>query len=262
MSNVSKLGLLSVVVISAAFSASAGASCRIRIIVPDGGDVHAASGKYTCEAGLTCEIAVPDTHCDETFLASPKFGYSFTGWKKHSRGLCSGESATPCGVKNSLAKDHPSEDTNRASGKAFYLEPVFVLDQSNEKPEKISLTCRIDQCSENTLGDRQAAGDSAQRCANVRASAVRILGGGQSNTLNIQSTELSNQVAKGSYEPLPGSAAGWKFIGHIGRPATSEEIILIVQADGDQGRCEIEYIEGANTSNQISLALSGLIEKP
>ncbi|MEH6466764.1 MAG: hypothetical protein V7722_03960 [Porticoccus sp.] len=261
MMNVKIFGLLFVLVVSIFGSVSATASCRIRIIVPENGDVQASSGLYSCEAGVTCEIEVADSDCDETFIASPKLGYSFAGWGKHSAGLCTEKLDAACGVKASILQDHPALASQEEKSEIFYLEPIFVEDQKNDRPDNFNLLCRVDHCNVETLGNREVADYSANRCANMQGSGITLVGVGQNNTLQLSGAELSRKTASGSYEALPNSEKGWKFIGQIGQPATIDGITLIVEMNEERGLCEIEYVEGANTSSQVDLTLGGLLDR-
>lgn len=71
------------------------ASCKIRIIVPEGGHVYTQSGAYQCDGGQTCNIDVIDFFFDETFIANPYRGYAFRFWKQGTGRFC-GKSPNPC----------------------------------------------------------------------------------------------------------------------------------------------------------------------
>jgi len=241
------------------------ASCRVRIVTPDGGDVHSSSGGYSCEAGLTCEIDLVDANCNETFFASPKYGYSFKGWKSQHNGLCGGKTAASCNVKDSIVENSPSLGASENNVELLYLQPVFVADKNNKKPGNVDLLCTVNQCSVEAQENREdgdSVGNYSERCENLQGGSVRIIGTGKQNELRLISTELSPQVATGLYEALPKSHRGWKFVGQIGLPATTDGVTLIIQVNKDPRLCNIEYVEGPNTPNQLTLTINGVIEHP
>jgi len=103
-------------------------SCKIRIVVPEGGSVTTQSGAYSCASGKTCNIDVVDFYFDQKFVARPASGYKFKFWKKADRRFC-GQDTKPCrvttvgtGVNEDLAKVMMSFFE---SNEVFYLQPVF-----------------------------------------------------------------------------------------------------------------------------------------
>jgi hypothetical protein len=101
------------------------AGCKIRIEVPEGGNVTTVSGAYSCSSGKACDIDVVDTFFDETFIAEPANGYEFKNWKKRSSGLCAGTEPTPCRLFTSFYESFPALMAILESDSPFYLEPVF-----------------------------------------------------------------------------------------------------------------------------------------
>ena len=102
-------------------------SCRLKIIVPEGGNVTTASGAYNCNAGKTCKIDVVDLFFDETFIAEPSKGYKFKSWKKwrkKRRGFCGG-SSKPCRLHTPPFEGFPELMSFLESDEVFYLKPVF-----------------------------------------------------------------------------------------------------------------------------------------
>ena len=99
--------------------------CKIEITVPAGGKVVTESGGYECFSGHACTIDVYDIFFDETFVAVPKRGYSFAGWKKKGKGFCGGKKK-PCHL---ATKSFPGNDALMSileSDNIFYLEPIFA----------------------------------------------------------------------------------------------------------------------------------------
>ena len=99
--------------------------CRIEISVPEGGTVETLSGNYTCGAGEKCAVEVNDLFFDETFIARPGEGYTFSHWIKQPRGLCGGLT-TPCHLFTSLFEGNETLTSFLASTDVFFLEPVFT----------------------------------------------------------------------------------------------------------------------------------------
>jgi len=107
-------------------AATALSACKILILVPVGGSVTTQSGAYTCAAGQLCEIDVVDLFFDEVFIAAPKQGYVFLGWRKVDRGLCGGNIA-PCHLFTSALEGHDVLLSILASDEEFALEPTFAF---------------------------------------------------------------------------------------------------------------------------------------
>lgn len=100
-------------------------SCKVKVVVPEGGTVTSASGTYTCEPEKPCKINVVDIFFDETFTANPANGYEFHAWKTQDKGLCGGK-ATPCKLSTTGFEDFPKLMAALESDEVFYLSPVFV----------------------------------------------------------------------------------------------------------------------------------------
>lgn len=100
------------------------ASCKVRVVVPEGGSVKTISGAYSCAAGSQCDIDVRDLMFDETFTAEPAEGYYFKSWKKRERGFCGGR-VMSCHLYTSLFEPYPSLVSFIKGDEVFFLEPVF-----------------------------------------------------------------------------------------------------------------------------------------
>lgn len=115
------------------------ASCKLQIIVPEGGSVTTASGAYNCESGEVCNIDVVDFFFDQTFTAKPASGYSFKHWKKAHRRFCANDTK-PCHVYtiglNSNEEIAKIMATFFDSEEVFYLQPVF-----ERVPEDVETPC-------------------------------------------------------------------------------------------------------------------------
>lgn len=100
-------------------------ACKLEIRVPQGGTVVSSDGAYICEAGQTCLIDVVDIFFDETFIAEPAHGYSFSRWKEKDGYLCGGET-TKCRLFTSSFEGNPALQSILESDATFLLEPRFV----------------------------------------------------------------------------------------------------------------------------------------
>jgi N-acetylneuraminic acid mutarotase len=102
--------------------------CKVKITVPEGGEVDSLSGTYSCDTGQTCEVEVVDEFFNETFRARPDPGYRFTAWLKKDGSFCGGQAGhckldTSPMAGTSLMSFLESDDT-------YFLEPVFGLQNS------------------------------------------------------------------------------------------------------------------------------------
>lgn len=103
------------------------ASCKIRIVVPEGGDVSSVSGAFNCQAGNTCDIDVVDVFFDEVFVADASPGYTFKSWKRwkgSKNGFCGGGTST-CALTTVGFDAFPALVGVLQSENVFYLSPVF-----------------------------------------------------------------------------------------------------------------------------------------
>jgi hypothetical protein len=100
--------------------------CKLEIRVPHGGTVVSSDGAYICEAGQTCVIDVVDLFFDETFIAEPAHGFSFSHWEEKDRYLC-GEQTTPCRLSTAEFEGKPSLLSILESDETFFLKPRFSL---------------------------------------------------------------------------------------------------------------------------------------
>ena len=104
------------------------ASCKVRVVVPEGGSVTTQSGAYDCAAGKTCNIDIVDFFFDQTFVAKPAQDYRFKFWRKGDRRFC-GVSSEPCRLfTTGLDANADLAGAMRSffeSDEVFYLQPVF-----------------------------------------------------------------------------------------------------------------------------------------
>ncbi len=100
-------------------------SCRLKIVVPEGGSVVSQSGTYSCAAGERCIVQINDIFFNETFVAKPAQGYELTAWAKRERALCAGTSQ-PCKLATEAFEGSEPLMDLLESDEVFLLQPVFV----------------------------------------------------------------------------------------------------------------------------------------
>ena len=98
--------------------------CRIRVVVPAGGQVETESGSFTCAAGEECEIEVVDLFFEESFVARTDNNHRFLGWKSGERALCK-KSRKPCSLSTAAFGEHDFLMRILASDDEFTLSPDF-----------------------------------------------------------------------------------------------------------------------------------------
>jgi cytochrome c5 len=120
------------------------ASCKVKVNVPDGGEVNTESAAFSCGAGEMCEIDVVDLFFDETFVAEPANGFVFKAWKKRHRGLCGGNKK-PCRLFTSGFEGNEILMSFLENDEEFFLEPVFesvaLSAQLQAKYDRSCATC-------------------------------------------------------------------------------------------------------------------------
>lgn len=99
-------------------------SCKIKIVVPKGGEVRTQSEAFTCETMSNCTIDVVDLFFDETFVAVPEAGYVFQGWRTGEKTLCGGKREY-CPLYTTGFSGNKNLLSILASNQVFILEPNF-----------------------------------------------------------------------------------------------------------------------------------------
>lgn len=99
-------------------------ACKVRILVPEGGQVVSSSGSFNCPALGDCEIDVLDIYFDEVFAANPESGWRFSYWSPVFRGLCGGAKGS-CHLTTRGFQFNPELMSLLESDAVFYLVPVF-----------------------------------------------------------------------------------------------------------------------------------------
>ena len=100
------------------------ASCKLGVIVVDGGQVTSGSSG-TCMAQTNCVHEITDTNYTETFTAVPAIGWNFLRWNTGGDFLC-GDSTNPvCVVSTVPLTGIPVGESIIASQQSFYIMPVF-----------------------------------------------------------------------------------------------------------------------------------------
>lgn len=119
---------LSVLLLGLALSAVL-TGCKIRIDVPENGKVVTESGAIECDSGKRCDIDVVDLFFDETFIAQPSSGYTFSGWQKRERGFCGGNTDA-CRLFTSGFEGNAALMSFLGGNEVFYLTPTFSASNS------------------------------------------------------------------------------------------------------------------------------------
>ncbi len=100
-------------------------ACKIEITVPSAGDIETESGQYVCASGKNCTIDVVDFDFDETFVAKPKKGYLFDGWKNEAKHFCAGKLKT-CRLSTAGFRGNEALENILRSDEVFFLAPTFI----------------------------------------------------------------------------------------------------------------------------------------
>lgn len=100
--------------------------CKLKIKVPNGGQVVSSDGAYICEAGQTCVIDVVDFFFDQTFIAEAAPGFYFSHWTELDGFMCGG-ATTPCRLSTTEFEGDPALQSILESDETFFLQPQFVL---------------------------------------------------------------------------------------------------------------------------------------
>lgn len=111
--------ILALILLSGCFTA-----CKLTITVPEGGLVESESGTWICRASETCTIDIADVFFDETFVAVPDDGYTFTQWRAE-RGYFCGGTSTPCRLFTTLFAGNALLESLLDADIDFYIQPMF-----------------------------------------------------------------------------------------------------------------------------------------
>lgn len=103
--------------------------CKIRVVVPEGGEVRTASGSFVCKSGQTCDIDVVDIHFDETFVAHPDSGANFVAWQSGENTFCQ-QNSDACKLYTSGFSGNDILLGFLESDHVFYLRPYFATQSS------------------------------------------------------------------------------------------------------------------------------------
>jgi len=108
--------------------------CKLRITVPEGGQVVWGSGAYRCEMGNTCDIDVVDFYFDETFVADPIDGYFLRYWEPGERRFCGRSPLRSCDLGITGLSGYGLVEPFLASDEVFHLQPRFERGDCTERP--------------------------------------------------------------------------------------------------------------------------------
>lgn len=106
------------------------ASCKISILVPEGGFVtnFGSSSCTTVNQGQACVIDISDTNFGTQFIAQPFPFFVFDHWYDGPGFLCAGSTDQNCIVDNTALAGVPFVEAFIATKETVYLMPVFKRD--------------------------------------------------------------------------------------------------------------------------------------
>ena len=107
--------------------------CKIKVVVPLGGQVFTEGGDFSCGPEQTCDVIITTPDFDETFVAEPDSGYVFTGWKKRPKGLCGGTSV-PCRIFTTVFAGNPFLLALLDGTTEYYVEAQFAAGEGGDGP--------------------------------------------------------------------------------------------------------------------------------
>jgi hypothetical protein len=107
--------------------------CKLKVIVPAGGQVITESNNFSCGSEQTCDVVITTPDFDETFLADPDPGFVFTGWKKRPKGLCGGTSG-PCRLFTTIFAGNPVLMSLLDGTTEYYVEAQFAAGGGGDGP--------------------------------------------------------------------------------------------------------------------------------
>ncbi len=138
-------------------------SCKVRIVVPQGGDVVSQSGALHCASGKTCNIDVVDIFFEEVLVAEPALGYTFKSWKRwpgSKNGFCGGQSM-PCALTTAGFDAFPALLAVLGSNQVFHLRPVFQKAAAACTPGTTSYNLALSGAETTQTGSSLKTGDLA-----------------------------------------------------------------------------------------------------
>jgi len=138
------------------------ASCKVRVVVPEGGDVVTRSGSFSCKAGNTCDIDVVDVFFNEVFVAKPDDGFTFKSWKKwkgKKSGFC-GRQTKPCRLSTAGFEAFPALLAVLETDEVYYLKPRFKKAASTCSSTVASYQIALSGAETAQIGSNLHTGDS------------------------------------------------------------------------------------------------------
>lgn len=79
-------------------------------------------------------VEVVEPGYEMTYTAVPNSGFVFVGWEDGTNHLFAGETAQSVVINTNIYKDNPVFNSVIGSNKAFYLKPVFALENYQTAP--------------------------------------------------------------------------------------------------------------------------------
>tara|TARA_R110002110_G_scaffold330339_1_gene541592 strand:- start:6774 stop:7619 length:846 start_codon:yes stop_codon:yes gene_type:complete len=153
------------------------ASCKVRVIVPQGGSVTTSSGAYSCAAGNTCDVDVVDFFFDETFIATPAQGYVFKHWRKGDRRFC-GRESKPCRVRTDTITGElvpVVQSFLSANDEVFFLQPKFEKKGAGPGGPANAFTLTLEGNDTVQVGTSLVTGDLAYGRSDLTGTAESLI---------------------------------------------------------------------------------------
>lgn len=100
-------------------------SCKLAVVVPQGGTVISKTGQRNCQEFTTCNFNVTDTKFSESFTANPMPGYKFVKWQGGLGFICGDSKSPVCIVSTAMFAGNTPIEAVIASDTIFSIQPVF-----------------------------------------------------------------------------------------------------------------------------------------
>lgn len=210
------------------------ASCRVQVVVPEGGRVVANSPANTCDESRVCTVNVSDTSFDDTFTAVANNGYVFKGWRKDNRYFCGGSTA-PCRLATSGFAGNPHLMALLEGDSRFYLEPVF-------EPVTVSGSFRVGGM---VKGSTTASADSDVNDVNH----INITNNTLSTAQSIGNpTTVGGHANTEAYSVKGQTAVGGDKDDYFAVDLVKGQVINLIVSDPDTGDLDLYLFDSAGIS--------------
>ncbi|MEH6610047.1 MAG: c-type cytochrome [Halioglobus sp.] len=115
-------------------------SCKLALVVIEGGEIQSESGSFGCLAGSNCVVEIENTSFREVFIAVPAPGFEFVKWVAGPSFQCGGSTDPRCVVDNHPLAGNAFAELIVASDTFFYILPEFKPTSTPPPDPQPSLT--------------------------------------------------------------------------------------------------------------------------